>query len=414
VSQVVLSNRSSPINPIFNIMRSKFYIFLTLLPCLAFTSLKDHEFLAVLQEAQTGIVLDSMDNQVMLVTEHGKPVYYTSHIFTPVCNTGECLPVNININWDLTGNFKSFDFDDGDILTKLDHVPFTESDYLLLDEILRGPDPRVEDLTKHSNPPSPRAGSEGDVSEGNPSPSVESFAFRTKYEMVDGITGVTAPVHREKFVPGALYTCYTLWGLANDHKAKMAKNTVDKLLQDNVHHLLERGDLKCQDFVLDELAKDKAGYNGKIEVMMEILDSTDGLINLAVLDRVYYYHFDLEIVTTTLKRKFDAPTSLLDPEKLVKKRILNLWAYNRVNETTITQLSKELHRSDDLFTPIYAVIYNHPVWPKGTAYEILHQLEIQQDPSFQEDLYDLLIMRKENLSEDEWERLKQVKKRYGF
>ena len=53
-----------------------------------------------LKTKKTGIMLDSMNNEVVLVFEDNLPIYYMSEIFTPVCNTGECLPVYVNIYWE--------------------------------------------------------------------------------------------------------------------------------------------------------------------------------------------------------------------------------------------------------------------------------------------------------------------------
>jgi hypothetical protein len=103
------------------------------------------------QGVNTGIFLDSLDNAVMLAYKNGKPAYYYSEIFTPVCETGECKPIYINIYWDLMGNYDYFDQPENEILTKLDHKPFTDDDYELLDEILRGDDPRYGQIVKHSS-----------------------------------------------------------------------------------------------------------------------------------------------------------------------------------------------------------------------------------------------------------------------
>ena len=82
---------------------------------------------------KTSIFLDSLDNEIELIYVNGKPSYYKSEIFTPVCNTGECLPVFVNIYWKLSGAYLRYDQPNEKILTKLDHEPFTEADYRLLD-----------------------------------------------------------------------------------------------------------------------------------------------------------------------------------------------------------------------------------------------------------------------------------------
>lgn len=162
----------------------------------------------------TGIYLDTLENEVFLAMNNDLPSYFCSNIFTPVCETGVCKPIYINLYWDLNGNYLTFDFPEDEILTKLDHVPFTEEDYLLLDEILRGADPRTG-IAEAKYSPSEGAGSE----ESSPAPASPKIVM--KIDMVDGVTGSTLPQHKDKFVPGALYTTYTIWDLANSHRSEM-------------------------------------------------------------------------------------------------------------------------------------------------------------------------------------------------
>ena len=166
----------------------------------------------------TGIQLDTLGNEIYLAIIDDVPDHYYSNIFTPVCETGECKPIYINLYWDLNGNYLRFDFPEGQILTKKDHVPFTAADYELLDEILGGEDPR-SGLAKSSP-------SEGSSSEGvSPSAPVPQSSVVSKNMMVDGITGSTLPDYKDRFVPGALYTTYTIWDLANSHQLDMMYHT---------------------------------------------------------------------------------------------------------------------------------------------------------------------------------------------
>lgn len=394
-------------------MRPTIYLFIFLLPCLTFAQLKAVDPLSPYADVSTGIILDSMNNEVLLVLKDGQPLHYVSHIFTPVCNTGECLPVYINIYWDLSGKYKRFDFDDGAILTKLDHVPFTPEDYILLDNILREPDPRFLDLPKHSEVVNYSL-NHGDVPPSNPSPATSSKIFQTKYEMVDGVTGATRPEQTAKFVPGALYTCYTLWGLANDHLRKMADYTVTQLLPTYRNYLLERADLNCQDFVLDELANQKSCGDPRITVMMEIFDETDGPVNLMILERIYYFQVELDFVAASLERKFFAPTSPTDPTNTVKKRILILWMASPVKDETLLRLAMLLHQSGDLLPSILQVLSKHPIWPEGTVKALMHQVEVQKDESARRSIFELVNTNKKNISLDDWARVKRAKKRLGI
>ncbi|MFT5860264.1 MAG: hypothetical protein ACI865_002373 [Flavobacteriaceae bacterium] len=166
----------------------------------------------------TGIYLDDLKNEVFLMSNDGPSEYLYSNIFTPVCETGVCKPIYINLYWDMNGNYLRFDFPEGEILTKLDHVPFTEDDYLLLDEILRGVDPRTGIAQAN-----PSQGSSSGENQSSPAPAQSKVLL--KLDMVDGVTGSTLPEHKDKFVPGALYTTYTIWDLANTHQLPMMEYT---------------------------------------------------------------------------------------------------------------------------------------------------------------------------------------------
>lgn len=391
-------------------MRSKLYIFICLLPCLGFMFHEEGQFTAEFEYHPTGIILDSLDNELVLVTFEGKPVYYLSHIFTPVCNTGECLPVYITIYWDLAGNYKRFDFQGDAILTKLDHVPFTPQDYVLLDEILKGPDPRFASPA-FSEAPSPRAEGEGAVSQGSPSAPMQMKVFQTKYEMVDGVSGATLPQQVAKFVPGALYTCYTLWGLSNDHKAKIANYTKTHLIRTHRDYLLQHPELNCQELVLSELTLAKKGVNARVDALMEVFNSSDASVNLVVLDRIYYYDLTVPLVANSLERKFFEESPRTEDETMVKKRILLLWMTSAVPPETVGRLAAELHRFPDMLVPMLSVLSKHPLWPEGTVKTLLHQANSSDNKSVQDAIFELLDGNKANISEQDWKRVKKMKKR---
>ena len=395
-------------------MRSKIFIFLFLLPCVAFTLREERDQSDQYEFVPTGILLDSMNNEVLLVTEEGKPVHYVCHIFTPVCNTGECMPVYINIYWDLMGKYSHFDFDNGAILTKLDHVPFTPSDYILLDKILREPDPRFQSLPTHAEIQSHGASDRGDNQQASPSAPIFKQVFQTKYEMVDGISGATRPEQVAKFVPGALYTCYTLWGLANDHEEEIYNYTIAKLIHPHRDYLLERADLKCQDFVLNELAKEKTGDNARIDAMMEIFNNSDPAVSLVILERIYYYHLEIEIVANSFEQKFFAPSSPLDTANAVKKRILSIWGSGAPNKQTLLRLAGSLDDSNNLFTASLSVLRSHFHWPEGTIKVLMKRVEKQHDPNSQRAIFELVESNKKNITNEDWERVKQTKKRMRF
>ena len=79
---------------------------------------------------------DSIQYDLILAFDkEGFPDYYYRDVFTPVCKTGDCLPVSIILFWDIIGNYKGYEVPEDSPLTKEDHKPFDASDYEKLDQI---------------------------------------------------------------------------------------------------------------------------------------------------------------------------------------------------------------------------------------------------------------------------------------
>lgn len=118
---------------------------------------------------------------------------YTSHVTTPVCEDKACLEAEVDIYWNLPGNFIKFSLVPENPLTKLDHIPFDNSDYQKLNEILLDKTPSFIHLKR------------SELTSGNVYESNE----------VDGISSATIAEVKEDMVEGAIFTCYTLWYIAN-------------------------------------------------------------------------------------------------------------------------------------------------------------------------------------------------------
>ena len=156
----------------------------------------------------------------------GRPLYYFRNIFTPVCYTGECKPVFVNFYWDLLGNYLLYDLPQGEPLTKLDHKVFKETDYEKLQEILAKPNSllaslKITDLIV---------------------PGTENLA-----DSVDARTGATLKTIKNEVIPGAVYTCYTLWQIAHGTVvAEMERITETYNSQQLLHRFLSSGNYQYQ------------------------------------------------------------------------------------------------------------------------------------------------------------------------
>jgi len=128
-------------------------------------------------------------------------VYYGTQLETNVCNDQVCLPIQVNLFWDLLGNYHHFSKEKNFNFTKFDHQYFDENDYgrlqqILLDSLSPLRDYAVEDLLEKE---------------------AKKFSFE-----IDAVTRPTSPLFSNVTVPGALYTVYTLWHIVNgDIKRKL-------------------------------------------------------------------------------------------------------------------------------------------------------------------------------------------------
>ncbi|MGG5903818.1 hypothetical protein [Sphingobacterium daejeonense] len=143
----------------------------------------------------TFTVNDTLDFPVYVVelpVENTK--YYAAKLQTNVCNDQVCLPIEVNLFWDLLGNYHHFSKEDKFNFTKFDHQYFDENDYkrlnqILLDSLSPLRDYAVDDLLDKQ---------------------AKKFSFE-----IDAVTRPTSPLFSNVTVPGALYTVYTLWHLVN-------------------------------------------------------------------------------------------------------------------------------------------------------------------------------------------------------
>ncbi len=115
---------------------------------------------------------------------------YSANIMAPVCEEGICYNVNVVFNWNLIGEFIDYQVQPYDPLTKLDHKPFTLGDYAKLQRILTNHDLVFTGLA------------------------ADKLVVKAE-DTVDGYSGATIEAIKDEVIDGALFTCYTLWHIAN-------------------------------------------------------------------------------------------------------------------------------------------------------------------------------------------------------
>jgi hypothetical protein len=174
----------------------------------------------------------------------GKPKYFFRNIFTPVCNTGECRPVRVNMYWDLLGNYLRYDLPGNEVLTKTDHRDFKEEEYRKLQDILANESSILAELK------------------------MEDLVVKGTENISDSAnvrTGATLKTIKNEVIEGAVFTCYTLWHFAHGPtSAQIQKITVSLETPSMLHSFLRSSNHHYQywamDKVMNEEGKVLAGY----------------------------------------------------------------------------------------------------------------------------------------------------------
>jgi len=180
------------------------------------------------------------------------PEAFSRNIYTAVCIDSLCRPVDITLYWEVTGKYLGYSFPPGEELTKREHVPFLESDYKRLSEIL-------SDSTSQLGFYSPE----------------EIHPVKQAVKKTDGITGATLPDLSPWIVPEAAYTSYTIWhltyGATRDSIISYAKK--HHLSNELLINILQNKDPYNQIMALRWISESDLNSNQFIEPALTILQS---------------------------------------------------------------------------------------------------------------------------------------------
>ncbi|MEQ6122509.1 hypothetical protein [Reichenbachiella sp. MALMAid0571] len=170
---------------------------------------------------------------------------YKAHIFTPICEKDKCYAVEIDFSWDPIGRFLRYDTIPGQELTKLDHEPFTNVDYIKLQNILSNPNSVLSKYTK------------------------DNLVKDTRTSEVDGVTGATIQEVKDNVIEGAVYSCYALWHIANGSVVDSIQTSTIKLLDKNlVRELVRQADQEINYFLINNFSE-----NDFVKYLPEVLET---------------------------------------------------------------------------------------------------------------------------------------------
>ncbi len=326
--------------------------------------------------SETGLVLDTLENSIQLLhNEAGLPTYYFSEVFTPVCGSSECLPIKINLRWDLDGNFHSYDMPDKEILTKTDHVPFTKADYAHLNRILND---SMSVLVKHT-----------------------VYSLEHSYEgqkEVDGVSGATSMMTAGTYVPGALYTSVRLWHLVHKIKPQLKAYTRRNLLpQHKAKNLSVREDIPGSIIALSSWLKDQ---NKPEEALLELLPKMDPALATKTLVFLKSSEYNREQIAPGFFSHYKT-----DNEDL-KLLIEELWKTNALTPDFLTRLVNEsIHVSSYLNITI-ELLKENKNWTENLGHAMIDYCEKERNMNRRGRMKKVLLKHRDDYPRSVKKRLK--------
>lgn len=148
----------------------------------------------------------------ILKDQKGEPLFFYSALTTPVCIDNICKPVDIEIYWDLVGQYIGLAIDPEKPLTKYDHEVWVEEDYEKLHALLQN---------KHSILNRKSLDNLYDLQANR------EDTIRFNGQEVDAITGATKKEIKAHIIDGALYSCYAVWQIAHGPVRDSIRSFID-------------------------------------------------------------------------------------------------------------------------------------------------------------------------------------------
>jgi hypothetical protein len=169
-------------------------------------------------------------------------IRYKSRVKTPVCEGKICYEVELIFYWNLVGDFVNYELIPGKPLTKRKHEPFTAADYQKLTELLADKEPPFLNLKK------------------------EELVVK-----LDAVTGATVASIKGQTIEGAVYSCYTLWQIANGEVIdRIQRHTLQNMDKRIVRNIMAINSSDADYFLLNNFKKaDFVNFTSEIQVLIK-------------------------------------------------------------------------------------------------------------------------------------------------
>ena len=251
--------------------------------------------------------------QVLEVLDHeGQLEKYTANIKAPVCEEGICYNVNVRFDWNVIGEFIDYQVPPHDPLTKLDHEPFTLGDYAKLRSILKNHDLIFTGMK------------------------AEELVVETAEADVDGYSGATVEAIKEEVVDGALFTCHTLWHVANgavvDSIRRHTRVLLDQPLIDRIFALQSS---TANYYLIDNLSE--AQFERNITQLLDLVKNAQGYFPKNTLEKIPPKLFAKNEVQNFLTQHYDSLSYYTQVAALNKLQKVSL--QEKLVEKLLTEIS---------------------------------------------------------------------------
>jgi len=246
---------------------------------------------------------------------------YSANVNAPVCEDRVCYDVNLIFNWNLIGEFVSYEVHPKDPLTKLDHIPFLPEDYQKLQSILTS-----QDLSFVKIP-------------------AKELVDKSDEPKVDGYSGATKETVKKEVIEGALYTCYTLWHIANGPVIDSIKNYTKKALNKPlIEKIIGQHNQSAHYYLINNLSATQ--FEENIGGILGLMTESKGYFSKNAIEKIPQSLFESKLVQDFIMANYaqlDYYTQMAILKKLVNIRHspeLKAFFIRQINEKNSFQHQK--------------------------------------------------------------------------
>ena len=188
------------------------------------------------------------------ISDKGFPVYYSRNIHTGVCYDNQCKLLNITLYWNPTGRYLGFELPENEYLSKDDHLPFTEEEYIRLNKLLSDPKLPLGEFTYNQ------------------------IAAKNKAALysVDGVSGATSKDVLEYVIKGSAYTTYTIYELVyGDTQAEVEAWTNQILTDEFLENILTESPYQDKLWGIDLLKGRLSQFPESRDIILDMVGDKD-------------------------------------------------------------------------------------------------------------------------------------------